>query len=158
MKIGKTNAMRILDGQKISYEVGSYDTKDGKIDGLSVAEKLNEDPEIVYKTLVTKGQSGNIYVFVVPSNKELDLKKGAKACGEKKIDMVPLKDIQKLTGYVRGGCSPVGMKKEYVTFIDESALRHERIIVSGGKVGIQIKIKVNDLQQVAKAKIIDVVK
>ncbi|MFL6556542.1 MAG: Cys-tRNA(Pro) deacylase, partial [Bacillus sp. (in: firmicutes)] len=125
----KTNAMRILDAKKVSYEMLTYDNKDGKIDGVSVAEKVGKDPKVVYKTLVAQGASKNVFVFVIPVAEELDLKKAAKAAGEKNIEMLPVKDIQKWTGYIRGGCSPIGMKKEYKTFIDESAGAINSIIV-----------------------------
>lgn len=150
--------MRILDANKIKYEVMTYDNKDGKIDGVSVAEKIGKDPTIVYKTLVAQGNSKNLYVFIIPVEMELDLKKAAKAASEKKIEMIPVKDIQKWTGYIRGGCSPVGMKKAYPTFIDQSANNIAQIVVSGGKIGIQIMLTVSDLQGVANAKIEDLVK
>ncbi|MDP4163303.1 MAG: Cys-tRNA(Pro) deacylase [Bacillota bacterium] len=146
----KTNAMRLLDAKKISYEVMFYDSGDGKIDGISVAEKIGKPAEEVYKTLVTQAGK-NIYVFVIPVETELDLKKAAKAAGEKKIDMLPVKDIQKWTGYIRGGCSPIGMKKEYKTFIDNSAMMLKSIIVSGGKIGVQIHLTVVDLQNITHA-------
>lgn len=158
MKIVKTNAMRILEDYKISYEGMSYEDHDGKIDGISVAEKINEDPNRVFKTLVTKGKDNNFYVFVIPVAEELDLKKGAKVAGEKKIEMVPVNDLKKITGYIRGGCSPIGMKKKYPTFIDVRAENHEQIIVSGGKIGFQIKIKVEDLLAVTDGRLHDVVK
>src|SRR6478752_841100 len=113
--------MRILDAKKMTYQMMMYDQEDGKIDGVSVAGKINREPREVYKTLVTQGKSNGIHVFVILVEEELDLKKAAKAAGEKKVDMVAVKDIQKLTGYIRGGCSPIGMKKMYPTFIDESA-------------------------------------
>src|SRR3954468_461620 len=138
MAQSKTNAMRILDAKKVEYDMLTYDNKDGKIDGISVAEKIGKDPKIVYKTLVAQGTSKNILVFVIPVAEELDLKKAAKAAGEKNIEMLPVKDIQKWTGYIRGGCSPIGMKKEYKTFIDESAGAINSIIVSAGKIGVQI--------------------
>lgn len=141
----KTNALRILDQKKIEYEIFQYDNRDEKIDGLSVAEKIGEDHRLVYKTLVTISGSGEIYVFVIPVDCELDLKKAAKVCGEKKIEMLPMKDIQKWTGYIRGGCSPVGMKKQYRTYIDDSAEKQDKIIVSAGKIGVQMKLKVPDL-------------
>ena len=125
----KTNAMRILDQKKIDYNISTYDNKDGKIDGVSVAQKIGKDPAYVYKTLVCQGHSRNIYVFVIPVQEELDLKKAAKAAEEKNVDMIPVKDILKYTGYIRGGCSPLGMKKEYTTFIHSSALSLEKIIV-----------------------------
>ncbi len=123
-KSKKTNAERILDQNNITYESISYTIDDDKIDGISVADKIGKSHDIVYKTLVTKGQGRDLYVFVVPVSGELDMKKAAKACGEKKVEMIPVKDIQKHTGYVRGGCSPVGMKKNYKTFI-HSAIENE---------------------------------
>lgn len=154
----KTNAMRILDGKKIAYQVMTYDNEDGKIDGVSVAHKIGKDPAMVYKTLVAQGSSRNIYVFVIPVEAELDLKKAAKAAGEKKVDMLPVKDIQKWTGYIRGGCSPVGMKKLYPTFIDEQASQLDAIIVSGGKIGVQVEVSVKDLQRVIEAAMADIMK
>lgn len=147
----KTNAMRLLDAHKISYQVLTYDQKDGKIDGVSVAAKVGKDPREVYKTLVTQGTSKNIYVFVIPVEQELDLKKAAKAAGEKKIEMLPVKDIQKWTGYIRGGCSPVGMKKEYQTFFDDSCQELSSMAVSGGKIGLQIIADPKDLIEITKA-------
>ncbi len=153
----KTNAMRILDSNDILYNVITYETKDGKIDGLSVARKSNKDPSLVYKTLVTKGRDNNIFIFVIPVEKELDLKKAAKVCGEKKIEMIHVKDIKKYTGYIRGGCSPIGMKKLYPTFINSTAESLENILVSGGKIGVQIELKVEDLKKITKAALEDVI-
>lgn len=158
MAQAKTNAMRILDAKKVSYDMFTYDNKDGKIDGVSVAEKIGRDPKEVYKTLVAQGASKNIYVFVIPVAEELDLKKAAKAAGEKNIEMLPVKDIQKWTGYIRGGCSPIGMKKEYKTFIDEQAKGLEIIIVSAGKIGVQIALDPDQLQEVTKADIVPIIK
>ncbi|WIF95412.1 Cys-tRNA(Pro) deacylase [Caminicella sporogenes] len=158
MKIKKTNAMRILEQKKINYSMITYDNNDGKIDGMSVAKKIGKEPDVVYKTLVVKGNSKNIYVFIVPVNTELDLKKAAKAAGEKKVELVSVKDILKLTGYIRGGCSPIGMKKHYKTFIDLSALNIEKIIVSGGKIGIQIELEVDELAKVTGAEFVDIIK
>lgn len=158
MAQGKTNAMRILDAKKMSYELITYDSFDGKIDGVSVAHKINKDPKYVYKTLVAQGNSKQIYVFIIPVEAELDLKKAAKASGEKKIEMIPVKDIQKLTGYIRGGCSPVGMKKHYPTFIEEQAAKLGRIVVSGGKIGIQLEIELTDLQEIIQARLVDIMK
>jgi Cys-tRNA(Pro)/Cys-tRNA(Cys) deacylase len=154
----KTNAMRILDAKKISYKILSYDNKDGKIDGVSVAEKINKNPKEVYKTLVTQGSSKNLYVFIIPVEAELDLKKAAKAASEKKIEMIPVKDIQKWTGYIRGGCSPIGMKKEYKTFLDSSSLVLESMVVSGGKIGVQIVIEPTQLLQLINAQFDDITK
>ncbi|MFE8701961.1 Cys-tRNA(Pro) deacylase [Cytobacillus sp. FJAT-54145] len=147
----KTNAMRILDSKKVQYEVLTYDSEDGKIDGVSVASKVNKDPKLVYKTLVAQGNSKNLYVFVVPVEKELDLKKAAKAAGEKKVEMIPVKDILKWTGYIRGGCSPIGMKKIYPTFIDQEADQLDQLVVSGGKIGVQVELTVEDLKSITNA-------
>lgn len=156
MAQGKTNAMRILDAKKMTYNVMTYNNEDGQIDGVSVARKIGKDASVVYKTLVTQGQTKSLYVFVIPVEAELDLKKAAKAAGEKKLEMLPVKDIQKWTGYIRGGCSPIGMKKLYPTFIDESAAELSGIVVSGGKIGMQIELSVEDLQTVAEAVMHDV--
>jgi Cys-tRNA(Pro)/Cys-tRNA(Cys) deacylase len=154
----KTNAMRILDAQKISYDILTYENKDGKIDGVSVAAKIGKDPKQVYKTLVAQGASKNIYVFVIPVAEELDLKKAAKAAKEKKVEMLPVKDIQKWTGYIRGGCSPIGMKKHYKTFIDESSLQLDAMVVSAGKIGMQIVLEPGKLQEITQAEITDLIK
>ena len=134
----KTNAMRILDKHKVEYGMMSYEVNDGKIDGLAVAEKIGKDPDSVFKTLVTHNGPNQLFVYVIPVGLELDLKKAAKAAGTKKIEMLPMKDLQKYTGYIRGGCSPIGMKKQYPTFVDESAKDLKELIVSGGKIGTQI--------------------
>ncbi|KAA0546894.1 Cys-tRNA(Pro) deacylase [Bacillus sp. BGMRC 2118] len=152
MKQAKTNAMRLLDSKKISYELITYDSTDGKIDGVSVAGKIGRDPQFVYKTLVTQGVSKQLYVCIIPVEKELNLKKAAQLAGEKKLEMIPVKDIQKWTGYLRGGCSPIGMKKLYPTLIDHSAENLESIIVSGGKIGVQMELTVKDLATVTTAK------
>lgn len=154
----KTNAMRILDARKIPYEVLTYENKDGKIDGVSVAAKVGKDPKEVYKTLVTQGTSKNVFVFVIPVEAELDLKKAAKAAGEKKVEMLPVKDIQKWTGYIRGGCSPVGMKKDYKTFLDESCRLLPSMVVSGGKIGLQIVIHPEQLKEITGAGLEDITK
>ncbi|WP_338553149.1 Cys-tRNA(Pro) deacylase [Paenibacillus sp. KS-LC4] len=139
MQITKTNAMRMLDADHIAYEVHTYDNEDGKIHGSAVADKIGKAPESVFKTLVT--HSGNsLYIFVIPVGAELDMKKAAKAAGEKKLEMLPVKDLQKWTGYIRGGCSPIGMKKRYSTFIDTSAELQETIVVSAGKIGLQLEL------------------
>jgi len=136
----------------------TYDSKDGKIDGISVAEKIGRDKKSVYKTLVTQGASRDHYVFIIPVAGELDLKKAAKAAGEKKVEMIHVKDIQKLTGYIRGGCSPVGMKKRFRTFIDISSRKIEKIIVSGGKIGMQIEIGPDDLIKAVDGELADLSK
>ncbi|MGN1387991.1 MAG: Cys-tRNA(Pro) deacylase [Bacillus sp. (in: firmicutes)] len=157
MAKGKTNAMRLLDAAKLSYEVLSYESKDGKIDGLSVAEKIGKNPEYVYKTLVAQGSSKAVYVFVIPVGDELSLKKAAAAAGEKKIEMVAVKDIQKLTGYIRGGCSPIGMTKKYPTFIHEACEGNEEIIVSAGKIGMQVALAPSDLAEQTSAQFADLI-
>ncbi|MBW9149860.1 Cys-tRNA(Pro) deacylase [Clostridium sp. CM028] len=142
----KTNAMRILDKGNVEYNVITYDIKDDKIDGVSVANKIGRDEKYVYKTLVTHGISKNIYIILIPVREEMDFKKVAKVTNEKRIEMLDLKDLQKVTGYVRGGCSPIGMKKQYKTFIDKSALEIDTIIVSAGKIGVQVEINANLLK------------
>lgn len=154
----KTNALRILDAKKVPHEVLSYDNKDGKIDGVSVAAKIGRDPKEVYKTLVTQGTSKNIFVFVIPVEAELDLKKAAKAAAEKKVEMIAVKDIQKWTGYIRGGCSPIGMKKEYKTFLDESGRHLDSMIVSAGKIGLQLVIHPVQLKEITGAEFADLLK
>ncbi|WP_033827052.1 Cys-tRNA(Pro) deacylase [Bacillus andreraoultii] len=153
----KTNAMRILDKEKIDFRTSSYDASDGKIDGVAVANKVNLAPATVFKTLVTHNGE-NLYVFVIPVEKELDLKKAAKVAGEKKLEMLHVKDLLKWTGYVRGGCSPIGMKKAYPTFIDNHAEKLSEIAVSAGKIGMQIIINPNDLAKVVQAKFSDLTK
>jgi Cys-tRNA(Pro)/Cys-tRNA(Cys) deacylase len=152
----KTNAIRILDSKKVAYEVLTYDNQDGKIDGVSVAEKIGRDTREVFKTLVAQGASKNIYVYVIPVEAELDLKKAAKAAGEKNIEMIPVKDILKWTGYIRGGCSPIGMKKQYKTFIDQTCLELGNIVVSAGKIGVQIAMDPKLLVDLTKAETPDV--
>lgn len=151
----KTNAMRILDTNNINYNVLTYDKKDGKIDGISVAQKIGKDPKVVYKTLVAHGNNGDIYVFIIPVESELDLKKAAKITGDKKVEMIHVKDINKYTGYIRGGCSPIGMKKNYPTYIDEDAALLDNIIVSGGKIGVQVELSVRDLSSIICGKLCD---
>ncbi|WP_079506120.1 Cys-tRNA(Pro) deacylase [Mesobacillus jeotgali] len=154
----KTNAMRILDTQKVPYEILTYDSNDGKIDGVSVAGKIGRETAQVYKTLVAVGASKNLYVFVIPVEAELDLKKAAKEAGEKKVEMLPVKDIQKFTGYIRGGCSPIGMKKNYATFLDESGKELETIIVSAGKIGYQIELSPESLLHASVGKYSNLIK
>ena len=144
-KIPKTNAMRILDSNKITYEATTYNSNDGKIDGISVAKKIGIDQQFVFKTLVAQGTSKELYVFVIPVAEELDLKKAAKVSNEKKVEMIAVKDIMKYTGYIRGGCSPIGLKHDYKIFVHESAKDLNFIVVSAGKIGYQIKLNPNDL-------------
>lgn len=147
----KTNVMRILDNSNINYNIYTYEAKDSAVDGISVANKLGVEVEKVFKTLVTKGHSGDFYVFVVPVAKELNLKAAAKCVGEKSVEMIKVSDMLKITGYIRGGCSPIGMKKNYNTVIDDSSLNLDEIIVSGGKIGFQVEIAPKDLIQLINA-------
>ena len=153
----KTNAMRILDSKKIEYNMISYDISDDNIDGISVATKIGRDVSEVYKTLVTQGTSKELYVYVIPVNENLDLKKAAKVAGEKKVEMIHVKDINKFTGYIRGGCSPIGMKKQYKTFINDTGKELENVIVSAGKIGYQIEINPFDLEKVIDCKFVDII-
>ena len=140
----KTNVMRVLEQHNIPYTAHFYPA-DGPIDGVSVAAVLGQDPEQVFKTLVTKAASGNYYVFDIPVAENLDLKKAAKAVGEKSIAMIPLKDLLPLTGYIHGGCSPVGMKKQFPTVFHETLVLFDTICVSAGKVGAQVELSPGDL-------------
>lgn len=154
---GKTNALRILDKEKVEYTIFTYDINDGKVDGHTVAEKINRPPETVFKTLVTYSNQ-NLYIFVIPVLEELDLKQAAKVASEKKIEMLHVKDLQMWTGYVRGGCSPVGMKKVYPTFIDKSAEELSRMVVSAGKIGMQMEVEPQKLANVVKAQFVALTK
>lgn len=149
----KTNAMRILDTAKISYNTYTYDHSDGLIDGISVAGKMGQPVEKVFKTLVTQGHSRNYFVFIIPVAEELDLKAAAKSVGEKSVEMIKVADINKVTGYIRGGCSPIGMKKDYVTVLDSSCEALDSIIISAGKIGHQIEIAPMDLVKLIHCKV-----
>ena len=149
-KENKTNAMRILESMKIPFTHYTYEC-DEFVDGLQIADKLSLPYEKVYKTLVTVGASKNYFVFVIPIAEELDLKKAAKSVGEKNVEMIHVKDINQITGYIRGGCTAVGMKKQYVTRVDASAEAQPTIIVSGGRIGLQIELKPDDLCKAARA-------
>lgn len=155
-KIEKTNAVRLLDQQKVNYELMEYEITDGQVDGVSVAAKIGHPVSIVYKTLVARASAQKLYVFVIPVAEELDLKAAAKVVGEKKIEMLHVKDLLPNTGYIRGGCSPIGMKKLYPTIIDASAEEHDRIFVSAGKIGMQIYVTVEDLLKYTKGKLASV--
>ncbi len=152
----KTNVMRVLEGKKIPYSSHSYEP-DATMTGEEIAGILGEDAALVFKTLVTQGKSNTYYVFVIPVAEELDLKKAAKAAGEKSIAMIKQKDLLPLTGYVHGGCSPIGMKKQFQTFLHETAADHEHIYVSAGKVGFQIELVPQDLIAVAGCKLANLV-
>ena len=145
--------MRILDKAGVSYNTYTYDPRDGLVDGISVAEKVGKPVEQVYKTLVTQGTSKEYYVFVIPVAEELDLKAAARTVSEKSIEMIKITDINKITGYVRGGCSPIGMKKEYKTVVDSSCKGLNTIIVSAGKIGYQIEISPKDLMELINCRI-----
>ena len=153
----KTNAMRILESLKIPYTHHTYECEEF-VDGLQIADKLSLPYEQVYKTLVTTGKTGNHYVFVIPIEAEIDFKKAAKVVGEKSLEMLHLKDLTKVTGYVRGGCTAIGMKKQFPTVIQEDAKELEYMHVSGGKLGMQIRLAPQDLQKVAKAEFADVIR
>lgn len=143
----KTNVMRILEQKRIKYKGYTYECTEA-LSGTEVAKALNENPDHVFKTLVTVGKSNVHYVFMIPVAKELNLKKAAAAAGEKNIEMIKSKDLLPLTGYVHGGCSPIGMKKQFKTVIDESAENFETIIFSGGKIGYQVELTLQDLKSV----------
>lgn len=153
----KTNAMRMLDKAKVNYTFHEYDHSDGAIDGVAVAAKLGQDPARVFKTLVTQGASRAFYVFVIPVAEELDLKAAARAVGEKSVAMIHVADINKVTGYIRGGCSPVGMKKQFVTVFHESVLEQSQVMVSGGRIGLQIQLAPADLIAAVKGKTADII-
>lgn len=152
----KTNAVRILDRNKVEYELNKYECDDFK-DGVSIADMLEQSYDMSFKTLVTVGKSGKYYVFAIPVDKEINMKKAAKEVGEKNIEMVHVKDINAVTGYIRGGCTPIGMKKNYPTVINESAKEHEKIIVSGGRLGLQIILKPDDLVKVTNGRYTDII-
>lgn len=152
----KTNVMRALDSKKIAYNKHEYEP-DATMTGEEIAKILGEDASKVFKTLVTQGKTGAYYVFVVPVKEELDLKKAAKAAGEKSISMIKQKELLPLTGYVHGGCSPIGMKKQFPTFIHETANEYDKIFVSAGKVGFQIELSPNDLFKITNAKALDII-
>lgn len=150
----KTNAIRLLDQKKIKYQMHDYSATSA-INGMEVADALNEDPATVFKTLVTKGKS-NYYVFLVPVNSELNLKKAAQAVNEKSVEMIKSKELLPLTGYIHGGCSPIGMKKFFKTVIDESASSQKNIIFSAGKIGYQIETTLDELHKVIEFSLFDI--
>ncbi len=159
----KTNVMRVLDRAKIGYQAHFYDGSDGKIDGVSVADKVGLPAVMVYKTLVTRAHGGGLLVFVIPVEKELDLKKAARAAGEKSIELLPVKSVEMLrqsellpqTGYIHGGCSPIGMKKSFPTYIDKSAEHLAGMAVSAGKIGAQVELAPVDLLRMTGGKMAD---
>lgn len=151
----KTNVMRVLDQKKIEYRSYNY-LNTGAVSGSDVARALGEDPDMVFKTLVTVGKTKTNYVFVIPVDRELDLKKAARCVGEKSIEMIKQKELLPLTGYVHGGCSPIGMKKQFATTIDKSAENFDRIIFSAGKIGYQVEVSLDDLKKVIRFETADI--
>ena len=146
----KTNVMRLLDQKKVPYQAHAYPHGDEAVDGVTVAALIGAEPESVFKTLVARGASKSVYVFVIPVCGELDLKRAAKAAGEKSVEMVRVSEINALTGYVRGGCSPLGMKKQYRTFLDSSCLALDSIIVSAGRIGAQVELSPQELLRLTR--------
>lgn len=153
----KTNAMRILESMKIPYQQYTYECEEF-VDGLQIADQLGLPYEKVYKTLVTVGNSKDYFVFVIPIAEELDLKAAARSVGQKSVEMIHVKDINAITGYIRGGCTAIGMKKQYVTRIDSSAEQLEKIIVSGGRIGSQLELAPADLAKAARAEFADLIR
>jgi Cys-tRNA(Pro)/Cys-tRNA(Cys) deacylase len=153
----KTNVMRLLDQAKIEYETLTYDVDESDLSGASVAKKTGKDKDVVFKTLVFTGEKNGCGVCCIPVCEELDLKKAAKVFGEKKIEMLHVKDLLKTTGYIRGGCSPVGMKKQFPTVIDETALLFDKIFVSGGQRGLMLGVNPNELAEYINGKFEDIV-
>lgn len=149
----KTNAVRILEQQKIEFELIEYELSGDKVDGVTVANIIGYPVFVVYKTLLVTAGAGKYYVYIIPVNNELDLKAVAKVVGEKKVELLPLKDLLPTTGYIRGGCSPIGMKKLFPTVVDVSAEKNDFIIVSAGKIGLQVKLNLADLLKLTKGKI-----
>ena len=153
----KTNAVRILESKNISHSIIEYESNEDEIDAVSVANKIGATPETVFKTLVARNELNEIIVFVIPGNFELNLKKAAKVSGSKSIEMIKVKELQPLTGYIRGGCSPIGMKKQYRTFIDETAQLYDKIFCSAGARGIQINLFPSDLAILVNAYFADLI-
>ena len=153
--MSKTNAVRILEAHNISHSLHTYEVDEDDLSGITVANKINAEPDSVFKTLVTEGDKTGINVFCIPVTAELNLKKAASASGNKKIEMIKVKDLQPLTGYIRGGCSPIGMKKNFPTYIEETAQMFEKIYISAGIRGMQVSLNPLDLAKVANAKFVD---
>jgi len=152
----KTNAMRFLDKSKIEYTVQTYEC-DEFIDGIHTAEKLGQPLEETFKTLVAQGKSGSFYCFLIPVALELDMKKAAKSVGEKSVELIHVKDITKITGYVRGGCTPIGMKKQFMTVVHESAAELPQFYISGGRIGVQIHLSPQELVKAIRGKFEDII-
>ncbi|MGE5679565.1 MAG: Cys-tRNA(Pro) deacylase [Bacillota bacterium] len=155
--MSKTNAIRILESQKIKHSTFTYDVNEEELDAVSVAEKVGAEHESVFKTLVTTGDKTGVTVFCIPGNMELDLKKAASASGNKKVEMIKVKELLPLTGYIRGGCSPIGMKKLYATYIDETAQLWDEIYVSAGVRGMQVKLSPQELKKLINAEFADLI-
>ncbi|AYC28757.1 Cys-tRNA(Pro) deacylase [Paenisporosarcina cavernae] len=152
-KPAKTNAVRLLDQENIPYELTTYSKEDGKIDGVSVAQKIGIPPANVFKTLVAMNGKGAYFVYLLPVADELDLKKAAQAADEKKVELLPVKELVKITGYERGGCSPYAMKKLFPTFVDEKVKELDFLVVSAGKIGLQLKLTVEDFLTSSNARV-----
>ena len=157
-KSGKTNAIRLVEAAGVPHRVYEYDVSDGRIDALAIAEKIGRSPDEVFKTLVAEAPGHEHFVFVVPAASELELKKAACAAGRKSIELIPQKQLLPLTGYIHGGCSPLGMKKLFPTFIDESAILFADICVSGGRIGLNLAIGPEDLAGLTNAEFADIAK
>jgi len=157
LKAQKTNAVRLLEANNIIYSTLTFEVDESDLSGITVANKIAVEPERVFKTLVTRGEKTGINVFCIPVTEELNLKKAALVCGDKKIEMIKEKELLPLTGYIKGGCSPIGMKKHYPTFIDETAQLFDEISISAGLRGMQIMIKPNDLLELVKGKFADLI-
>ena len=155
--MSKTNAVRLLEAQNIPYSIIEYDFNEDEIDAVSVAKKIGAEPESVFKTLVAVNERNEFFVFVIPGNFELNLKNAARVTGNKNIELIKVKDLQPLTGYLRGGCSPIGMKKQYPTFIDENAQLFNNIFVSAGARGIQLNISPDNLCNITNAKFAELI-
>lgn len=154
----KTNAMRILDSEGIDYSVHTYDASDGIVDGVTAAKKLGQDPDQVFKTLVTKGNDRQYYVFVIPVKEELDLKACARSVDVRSVEMIHVKELLGITGYIRGGCSPVGMKKQFRTVFDETVVLFDKVFVSGGRIGTQIEVSPDDLLRITGASVASIIR
>lgn len=155
-KTAKTNAVRLLDTHTITYQLREYEVDEEHVDALHVAKSLQVNPESIYKTLVLKGNVDAYLVAVIPANTHLDMKKFAKISGNKNCEMLPLKDLLNVTGYIRGGCSPIGMKKQFPTYIEELATLQENICISAGKRGLQIILNPEELGKLIDAKFVDI--
>ena len=153
----KTNALRLLESRKIPFEIMTYEVDETDLSARALSEKTGIEGDRIFKTLVLRGASGSYFVCVIPGTSELDLKKAAKASGEKKADLIPMKDLLPLTGYIRGACSPIGMKKIFPTYIDETCCLYETIYISAGKRGMQILIAPDDLASLSEAAVTDLV-